>query len=104
MTKRGSFTYVYKKGRVVKTRCFVFYYLASSGLRAGFSVNNKLGKAVKRNKIKRRLRSAFRTIMPLIKGNGQLVFMCRSAITEADYGEILSDMRLALLRAELIDA
>lgn len=102
LTKRGSFTYVYKKGKVVKSKYLVFYYLSSTGLRAGFSVNNKIGKAVKRNKIKRRMRAAFRTVIPQIKGSGQMVFLCRSAIVSATYEEILQDITTVLHKADLL--
>ena len=102
LTKRGSFTYVYKKGKVVKNQFFVFYYLSSTGLRAGFSVNNKIGKAVKRNKIKRRMRAAFRTMIPQIKASGQMIFLCRNAIISATYEEILHEMTNVLRKAELL--
>jgi ribonuclease P protein component len=56
--------------------------------RFGFVVSKRLGKAVQRNKIKRRLREATRLRVSQIKPGFDLVFIARQPIAEASYTEI----------------
>ena len=100
--KRGSYTYLYRNGRRINDRALNLYYIKASGLRAGFSVSNKLGKACRRNKIKRRLRAAFRELMPFV-GGANLVWVAREGIVEMDYVQIKARMREVLLSAGIYD-
>ena len=63
--------------------------------RFGFVVNKRLGKAVRRNWIKRRMREAIRLRTANIKPGFDLVFIARQAINQASYAEI--DQRLEQL-------
>lgn len=66
LTKRGSFAYVYRNGSRRSERALTLMFVNSKGgVRAGFSVPNKVGKAVVRNTLKRRLRAAFRSFCPM---------------------------------------
>ena len=67
--KNSQFRYVYRKGKSVSQALLVLTYVRAGRLQAGFSISKKVGKAVQRNLIKRRLREAFRLQMPSLKAS-----------------------------------
>ena len=62
LRKNKEFNYIYKKGERVSTEHFTLFVLKSKfeNYKIGFSVSKKLGKANKRNKLKRRLKEICR--------------------------------------------
>lgn len=103
LTKRGSFTYVYKKGERFSVAALTLHSLrgSSQAVRVGFVVSNKLGKSVRRNLVKRRLRAAMQELLPGLTG-GQLIFVAREGICELDYMQIKARMQELLARAKLL--
>ncbi len=102
LTKHGSFNYVYRKGTPkrngVITLCFV---AGGKGVKVGFSVPNKVGKAVYRNKVKRRMRAFMQLRVGALKPS-QLVFSAGKGACELSYGEISSAMDKLLSRSGLL--
>jgi ribonuclease P protein component len=81
------------------------YAQAAPGRRFGFVVSKKQGKAVARNRIKRRLREAVRLRLSDVKeGPFDLVFVGRSALKEADWTAIQAAIDDLLRRANLLNA
>ena len=70
--------------------------------RVGFVVNKRLGKAVKRNKIKRRMREATRLRIPQIKPGFDIVLIARKQINQATYQEISYSLEKLLKAADLL--
>jgi ribonuclease P protein component len=70
--------------------------------RFGFSVSNRIGGAVVRNRIKRRLREAIRLRMDQIKPGWDLVFIARQPIRRADYQQMDAACARLLRRAHLL--
>ena len=67
-------------------------------LRLGLTVTKKLGGAVIRNRIRRRLRAAAREVFPLHAAAGtDYVLVARKAAYDRNYAELLDDMKRALL-------
>lgn len=67
--------------------------------RIGLTVTKKLGGAVIRNRIRRRLRAAAREVFPANAAPGtDYVLVARKAAYERNYAMLLDDMKRALLR------
>lgn len=68
-------------------------------MRVGFTVTKKIGKAVVRNRIRRRLREAARRVFPGIALEGyDYVIIARPAAETREFALLLDDMKRALLR------
>lgn len=69
------------------------------GTRVGLTVTKKLGGAVFRNRVRRRLRAASREIFPYYAAAGaDYVLIARKAAYDRNYVALLDDMKRALLR------
>lgn len=69
--------------------------------RAGFSVSKKVGKAVVRNAVRRRLREAYRAFLPELPMGFDAVFVAKGPAATASYAELAASVKQALTRAEL---
>lgn len=80
-----------------------FLFLSAPGgeegtARLGITVTKKIGNAVLRNRIKRRLRAAGRDILALHGQAGHdYVLIARSAAAEMPFGNLLDDLKQALV-------
>jgi ribonuclease P protein component len=83
LRKNRQFQYVYHKGRSCACRELVVLHVRNPRLQVGFSVSRKVGNSVARNRVKRRLREQFRSLMPQLK-NGLYVVVAREAAAKAD--------------------
>lgn len=70
--------------------------------RVGFSVSKKIGKAVVRNRVKRRMRAAVTPLLPEIRGGVNVIFIARAPIVDAPFEEICAAMRGTLSKAGLL--
>ena len=70
-----------------------------AGARLGLTVTKKLGGAVIRNRIRRRLRAAAREVFPDHAAPGRdYVLVARKAAYDRNFDALLDDMKRALLR------
>ena len=100
LQKNRTFQYVYRRGKSVACRDLVMLHAKGKGLQVGFSVSKKVGNAVTRNLIKRRLRECFRAQIPSLK-NGFYVFVARPEASNATYRQLEQAMRNLLKRQGL---
>lgn len=101
LNKHGSFSYVYKKGRRLAESDLVLFFTPAKSTRVGFSVSNKVGKAVVRNKVKRRLRASVANRLGIISGC-QAVIAANQSAAGKDYKTLDSEVDRLFKRAGLI--
>jgi ribonuclease P protein component len=90
LSRSRDFDTVYRRGRSVSTRYLVLYWFDraenSNGdvaPRLGIAVPKKLGGSVVRNKMKRRLREAWRLALPAIPAQNDYVLVAREGLPDA---------------------
>ncbi len=96
--KQKDFFHLYKKGKRFRGKYFTLIYLssASSVSRMAVVVSKKVGNAVKRNKIKRWIRSLFRRNKPLLKHPIDIVIIIKKEILEASWSKLREDYFVAI--------
>ena len=94
---------VYRRGKSRSNRTLVLVYLKSSGLKIGFSVSGKLGNAVTRNRVRRRMREDARLLRDRL-APGKYIFMARQPAVTASHERLTRDMVSLLEGAGLICA
>lgn len=103
MTSSRAFDYAHKKGKSLSDSNLVLIYVPTKyTLKVGFSVSKKVGKAVVRGKVKRRLKEGFRRIIPYVNGKYNYVFLARNNASNCNYHELLHSMLYLLRRCNLI--
>ncbi|MBE5777292.1 MAG: ribonuclease P protein component [Clostridiales bacterium] len=100
LRKNGQFRYVYRKGKSTGSRELVLNFVRAPKMLVGFAVSKKIGNAVMRNLVKRRLREAFRQEMPLLR-TGMYVFTARESAGQSDYQTLHKSMRYVLRKQNL---
>ena len=90
LLRRSDFQRVYDSGRRIGSPFFTAFALRNSGeaSRVGFTTPRALGKAVRRNRIRRRLREAVRRHIAEMGGGWDLVFNPRAASEGATFPEL----------------
>ncbi len=70
--------------------------------RFAVSVSRRLGKAVQRNQLKRRLRAALRLQLPQVQPGYDCLLVARPALAQASFAEIEAGLGQLLARAALL--
>ncbi len=92
LKKNYEFHRLYSKGQSAVTPFLVVYARKSrrAANRIGFTVSNKLGKAVKRNRVRRRLREIYRLSEDRFVPGTELVVVARGRAVTATYRQLES--------------
>jgi ribonuclease P protein component len=102
LRRRQDFNAVHRRGRSWANSTLVVRVLPNAlpQTRVGFSISKRVGKAVVRNRIKRRLREVVRALAP--RGGHDLVVIAREPAADADYQALRASLESLLQRAHLL--
>ena len=94
----GDFRRVYGRGKSLTAPALVTYALRNRAgkCRYGITASKKVGNAVQRNRSRRVIREAFRTLDEPLRGNWDLVFVARGRTKHMSSREIQDIMRAQL--------
>ena len=103
LRKNADFQRVRRKGQSVSNRLLVLIVAPNklNHSRFGFAVSKRIGKAVKRSKIKRQMREAARLCREQVQAGWDILFVARVPINEASYQEIEQAVHHLLHRMRL---
>ncbi len=98
LTDSPEFERVYRQGTAYRGKLFsVHAFPNEHGTpRLGLSVSRKVGNAVTRNVVRRRLREVFHSCISEISGSPDLVVSARPAAAEATFKELKEEFRKSL--------
>ena len=93
LKSRASYNYSYRKGQsVAEKNTVLVYHKTQLPPKFGFSVTKKIGNAVTRNRIRRLLKEAVRSMIGSVDGGFNYIVVARTGITELSLAEIKSEL------------
>lgn len=105
LLRPAEFRAVYDRGFKIPCSCFVAFCLKTTdppesleGPRVGFTTPKALGKAVLRNRMRRRLRETVRTRLSSLDPSWRIVWNLRRAALEAPHVRLISEVEKVLTR------
>ncbi len=108
LSQNHRFRALYSRGKSRAGRACVVYCQRVKGNdvnRLGITVSKKLGHAVTRNRIRRRIREAYRLLEPKLEAGYDVVIVARHAAEKAVFAALTEEMenhfrQLGLLKGE----
>ncbi len=97
------FRYLRLKGQSNANKMLVLVHAPSKfPLKVGFIVSKKVdNRAVVRNKVRRRLREAFRAMIPYLKDNVNYIVIAREVCGEANFEELTNNLAHLIIKSDL---
>ncbi|MDE5616380.1 MAG: ribonuclease P protein component [Clostridia bacterium] len=97
------FDYLHRKGVSSANKRLVLVHAPSKyPLKVGFIVSKKVGKAVVRNKVRRRLREIFRALIPFLDENRNYIIIARAESANSTFAQLANSLAALLQKAGLI--
>lgn len=105
LTRASEFARVKSEGSVQRGKLFMLGVLAMENagpFRAGFVTSRRLGRAVVRNRVRRRLREILRKHQPSLRGSFWIVLIARAAAARASYSALEDEWLRLAKRASIL--
>ena len=104
LNRNSAFRRLYAKGKSTATPLLVVYERSngSAGNRLGLTVGTKVGKAVVRNRVRRRLREIYRLHESELVSGRDVVIVARVRARDAAYRDLERDLLAACARLKLL--
>lgn len=98
------FSRAYRKGRCFSGKYVAVYVLKNreNETKLGITVSKSRGNAVKRNRVKRIIREAYRVFHPFIKEGNIIVIVARQPCVDAHVSVVVSELEALLSKAALL--
>ena len=84
---------IFEHGHRIDRRLFLTLWRPGTRRRVAFAVSRQVRPAARRNRVRRRLREAFRQNRPAFPGEMTVVFVARPSSQSADFSALLREMR-----------
>jgi len=103
LSKTSEFKKIFSEGRRIESKNLIIFILKNdyNFNRPGIIIKKEIGKAVVRNKIKRRLREAFRLINKKLSPGYDIIVLAKNNIRKSNYFEICYDLESLLYKGKL---
>ena len=101
LKKNNDFQKLFSRGKKSFSPALILLYMPAKQTMLGVCVSKKHGKSVKRNRIKRLLREAFRKVCPRLKGSYACILLPKQA-EEYTLAGFEKSLRIALKREGLL--
>ena len=101
LKKNNDFQKLFSRGKKSFSPALILLYMPAKQTMLGVCVSKKHGKSVKRNRIKRLLREAFRKVRPQVKGKYAFILLPRQA-DEYTLAGFEKSLRIALKKEGLL--
>lgn len=100
LKKRKEYKYIFRKGKKLFSESFIMVYVPTKleNYKIGVSISKKVGNAVERNRISRRLKNALRKQNININPKYNYIFVARKNATTKNYKQIYLEIENLLKR------
>jgi ribonuclease P protein component len=105
LTRNEDFQKIYRLGKSAANHQFVVYFRPNQTLekfRLGISVSKKVGNAVVRNRLRRKIKEIIRLSENQIKPEIELIIIARKPAVEMEYAELRRSVFHVLNRAGIL--
>ena len=97
MTTSAEFQALFQRGkRIDRPACLVLWTETSQARRVGFAVSRQLNRAVDRNRIRRRLREAYRAARESAPAGTAIVIVGKKRVLNMKFAAVVDELRGAL--------
>lgn len=104
LKKRKQFAYLFKNGNHTGDEfvSLVYLKLKTKNFKVGYSVSKKVGKAVIRNKVKRRLKECVLSFSNQIKNEFYIIVVAKPKILDLKFDDMKEKLKTQFKKAGLI--